>query len=188
MRADLHVLLDSFGPQLAQARATAMTQLEDLAGQLNTTVEALLNPAAQIICDLEGAVIAVRFHAGKPDTGAEIKTALEQAGQRPKYTAKPRDPSTNPGQTVAALASHSQQMLAHLQTMTASIDSIESAQEVSASNPARTVSLTYRGRFLTGVTCQESWASAASESEIESAVIEASRLALQTVRLTERNH
>jgi len=173
--------------QLDQVKSDLQAKMEELANQADIDLMAFLNPPVRVVCSFDGAITGVRLEQTRCDSmdGQQLSEAIRQASRSPHYEAPPVAQGASAEERRAALIASNQTILNQLGMITRSMETIDSAQEVTGANQSRTVSVTYRGRFLTDITCKETWLSAASAYELNNAVIEASQVALQTIRSTE---
>jgi len=188
MDANMTAKFDALGVELARTDSELRAELKELADQADIDVDTVLNPPVQVVCGLDGAVAEVDLDQKRcaSMTGQELGEAIHQASRRPRYAAPPLEPGGSPEQQREAMMAQGQTMLEQAEALIQSAQTVASAQEVSGMNSARTVTVTYRGRFLAGVECNQAWLDTASPAQIQDAVAEASRVALQTVRTAER--
>lgn len=180
--------IDSQIAALKSLMADSRAQLEEYAAEHGIDLAAFSDPPVTIACGFDGAISAVSFRADARAamTSPELVEALHEASRHPRYVPPPPPEGQSRQEHWAAVAAQTYAIIDQADRLGASLSAFDSAPEVRASNGGKTVSVTYRGRRLTDLTVQSTWAGVASEADIQQAAVEASQAALQTVSLTER--
>jgi len=188
MDTNIEARIGALAAELDQAKADLQQQMVDLAAEADVDLDTYLNPPVQVVCDFDGAVTQVVIDPKRSAsmTGQELRQAINAAGQHPRYAAPPLVEGGSPEQRMQAMADQARTALVQFDALTGSVETPASVQEVTGMNTDRTVTVTYRGRFLNGIDCQEVWLATANPDQIQDAVTEASQAALRTIRTLDK--
>ncbi|MDR0782176.1 MAG: hypothetical protein LBE83_00205 [Propionibacteriaceae bacterium] len=162
---------------LEQAQDRLINNLREQPEETGQPIDTITNPPVTIHCGLDGIVQSVRFDefAYTEWTGRRRAVEIQEAIAHQQFTA-PQSLAALDQNAAVELAARV--FLAEIATWKADFFSRDTQPEVVGFNDERTVSVTCAGRILIRIRIKESWAARAMSSEIESAVIEASKAAM----------
>jgi len=186
---DITAQMDAYSAELAQAKTDLREQMADVAGEAGLDVDTYMDPPVKVVCGFDGTVTGVEIDEKRRSsmTVRELAEAISAAGKHPRYSAPPVPEGGSSEERLLAMAAQARDAVAQVDILMGSVEAPSSVREVVGMNQARTVTVTYRGRFVAGIDCQEVWLSTASPAQIQNAVIEASRAGLQTIRTLDRS-